>query len=260
MLSNNNQNNQNAIDGQPSTNWDRSVTKFEDLELNPELLRGVFGQGFMKPSVIQQKAILPLIEGRDTIAQAQSGSGKTATFCIGLLQNIVPEQAKLQGIVLANTRELASQIRDEMELLSQYMGIRVLLCTGGMDIRAARDKAREGVHVVVGTPGRVMDMIKREFIQTDYVRCLVIDEADEMLGTGFLEQVNAILKEVPSDTQLGIFSATMPPEVVKLIQEIMNDPAIILVKNCDLTLKGKDLYAFFEFFNGISNLLFFWIF
>ena len=241
MLTNNNLEKQNAIERQPSYDWDRSITKFEDLKLTPELLRGVFARGFTRPSVIQLKAILPLIEGRDTIAQAHAGLGKMATFCIGLLQNVDPKEAKPQAMVLANTRELARQIKEEMDLLSKFMGIRVLLCTGGMDIDEAEEETRKGVHVVVGTPGRVLDMIRKEFIVLDSLRSLVIDEADVMLGRRFLGQVKGVLKKVPSDTQLAVFSSTLPEEVVGQAQSIMMDPAVILVKNSELTLTGKKI-------------------
>lgn len=225
------------------SNWDQSVQKFEELELNPDLLRGIFGYGFVKPSVIQQKGILPLIQRKDTIAQAQSGSGKTATFTIGLLQVIEPAESKIQAMVLAPTRELADQIKTVISCIGSYLNIKVHLCTGGTAIGEDRRILNDGVHVVVGTPGRVFDMIKRGYLVTNYLRILVLDEADEMLGRGFLDQVNEILKQVPSDTQICLFSATMPPEIIKMTEGIMNEPAKILVKNEDITLKGiKQFY------------------
>ena len=232
-------NNTNDKDSYLESNWDQSVQKFEDLNLNPDLLRGIFGYGFVKPSIIQQKGILPLIQRKDTIAQAQSGSGKTATFSIGILQIIEPAEAKIQAMVLAPTRELATQIKTVMQCLGTYLNIKVHLCTGGTDIGEDRRALQDGVHIIVGTPGRVFDMIKREYLNTNYLRILVLDEADEMLGRGFLDQVNDILKQVPSDTQIGLFSATMPPEIIKMTEGIMNEPAKILVKNEDITLKGK---------------------
>lgn len=222
------------------SNWDQSIQKFEDLNLHADLLRGIFGYGFVKPSVIQQKGILPIIQKKDTIAQAQSGSGKTATFTIGLLQLIEPAELKIQAMVLAPTRELADQIKTFMQCVGTYLNIKVHLCTGGTDIAEDRRAFQEGVHVVVGTPGRVYDMIKREYLNTNYLRIMVLDEADEMLGRGFLDQVNEILKQVPSDTQICMFSATMPPEVIKMTDGIMTDPAKILVKNEDITLAGKN--------------------
>lgn len=221
------------------SNWDESVKKFEELNLNPELLRGIFGYGFVKPSVIQQRGILPIIRKKDTIAQAQSGSGKTATFSIGLLQLLEPAECHIQAMIIAPTRELADQIKTFIQCIGTYLNIKVHLCTGGTDIEDEKKILADGVHIVVGTPGRIHDMIKREFLNTSFLKILVLDEADEMLGRGFLDQVNDILKQVPSDTQICMFSATMPPEVIKMTEGIMNDPAKILVKKEDITLAGK---------------------
>jgi translation initiation factor 4A len=235
--------NPNANDGVSESTWTESVTKFEELELAPELLRGIFGYGFMKPSVIQQKGILPLLKGKDTIAQAQSGSGKTGAFSIGALQLIDPKVAKPQAMILAPTRELADQIYKVNLCLASYMDIKIHKVVGGTDIRATKDALREGVHMVVGTPGRVKDMVKRGHLDLTYLKIFILDEADDLLGKGFLEQINEILKQIPSDSQIAFFSATMPPEVVKLSESVMNDPAKILVKNDQLTLDGiKQFY------------------
>lgn len=147
--------------------------------------------------MIQTKGILPIIQKKDTIAQAQSGSGKTATFAIGVLQLIDVAEAKIQAMILAPTRELADQIKVVVEGLGVYLNIKVHLCTGGTDIGADRRAFEDGVHIIVGTPGRVCDMIKRNYLKTDFLSALILDEADEMLGRGFLEQVNEILKQVP---------------------------------------------------------------
>ena len=221
------------------SNWDESVQKFEELELQKDLLRGIFGMGFVKPSVIQQKGILPIVQKKDTIAQAQSGSGKTATFCIGALQLIDPTKDRTQALILAPTRELATQIKDVMTQIGKYLGIKIHLCVGGTNVGNDRRALAEGVHVVVGSPGRVFDMMKRDWLNTSFLSLLVLDEADEMLGRGFLDQVNEIFKLIPSDTQICLFSATMPPEIIKMTETIMNDPAKILVKNEDITLKGN---------------------
>jgi len=225
------------------SNWDESVKKFEELELNEELLSGIYGIGFEKPSAIQQKGILPILKKRDTICQAQSGSGKTATFTIGMLQLIDPSEEKIQSLILAPTRELAIQIQDIVTKLGVYLKIKVHLCVGGTNVVDDISALREGCHVVVGTPGRVYDMMKKNHLNPSYLRLLILDEADEMLGQGFLGQVNDILKLIPVDTQIVLVSATMSPQIIKMTENIMNDPVKILVKNEDVTLKGiKQFY------------------
>ena len=224
------------------TNWTESVDNFEDLKLKTNLLRGIYGVGFVKPSVIQQKGILPVIQGKDTIAQAQSGSGKTATFSISVLQNIDEDDLKTQALVVAPTRELATQIADVMSKLGHYLKVKVHLCVGGTNVNEEKNRLKEGCHIVVGTPGRIKDMIGRQFLSTSFLKMLVIDEADEMLGMGFLEQINEIIKMIPPDCQISLFSATISPEIIKLTKDIMNDPAKILVKKENLTLEGIKQY------------------
>jgi translation initiation factor 4A len=224
------------------TNWTESVQEFEDLKLKTDLLRGIFGYGYIHPSVIQQKGILPIIRNKDIIAQAQSGSGKTATFTIGMLEKIDQDDMRTQALVIAPTRELARQIQEVIQGLGLYLNIKVHLCTGGTQVIQDKKKLKEGCHIVVGTPGRVRDMINRQFLNTNYLKMLIIDEADEMLGLGFLEQINEIIKMIPPDCQICLFSATMSPEIVKLTKDIMNDPAKILVKKENLTLEGIKQY------------------
>lgn len=224
------------------TNWTETVDNFEDLKLKTNLLRGIYGVGFVKPSVIQQKGILPVIQGKDTIAQAQSGSGKTATFSIGALQNIDEDDLKTQALIVAPTRELATQIADVVTKLGHYLKIKVHLCVGGTNVNEEKNKLKEGCHIVVGTPGRIRDMINRQFLSTSFLKMLIIDEADEMLGMGFLEQINEIIKMIPPDCQIALFSATISPEIIKLTKDIMNDPAKILVKKENLTLEGIKQY------------------
>ena len=224
------------------TNWTEGVDTFEDLKLKTNLLRGIYGIGFVKPSVIQQKGILPVIQGKDTIAQAQSGSGKTATFSISVLQNIDEDDLKTQALVVAPTRELAMQISEVMTKLGHYLKVRVHLCVGGTNVSEEKKKLQDGCHIVVGTPGRIKDMINRQFLSTNFLKMLVIDEADEMLGMGFLEQINEIIKMIPPDCQIALFSATISPDIIKLTKDIMNDPAKILVKKENLTLEGIKQY------------------
>lgn len=224
------------------SNWTEVVETFEDMKLKKDLLRGIFGHGFVKPSAIQQKGIMPLIAKRDTIAQAQSGSGKTATFAIGVLQNIDLEDLKTQALIIAPTRELALQIHEVFEKLGVFLKAKVHICTGGTQVAEDKKVLKEGVHIVVGTAGRIRDVMNRQILDTKYLKMLIVDEADEMLGLGFLEQINEIIKMIPPDCQIGLFSATIPPEIIKLTETIMNNPAKILVKKENLTLEGIKQY------------------
>jgi translation initiation factor 4A len=166
-------------DGTVETNYDEVIESFDDMGLKEDLLRGIYSYGFEKPSAIQQRAIKPLIMMRDTIAQAQSGTGKTATFTIGLLQNIDLSNRDCQALILAPTRELASQIVKVVMAIGDYLGVSTMACIGGTNVRQDMDKLRSGVQLVVGTPGRVFDMINRRALATDYIHYFVLDEADE---------------------------------------------------------------------------------
>lgn len=224
------------------SNWNEQVEKFEDMGLKKDLLRGIFGYGFETPSVIQQKAIIPLTQKKDIIAQAQSGSGKTATFSIGMLQNVDNQDLKLQALVVAPTRELADQIYNVVSSLGTFLGIKVALIIGGTEVKRDRMKLKEGCHVIVGTPGRINDLISKKHMNVDFLKMLIVDEADEMLGLGFLEQINEIIKTIPPVCQIALFSATISPEIIKLTENIMEDPVKILVKKENLTLEGIKQY------------------
>lgn len=224
------------------SNWDESVEKFDELELKEEVLRGIYGYGFERPSPIQQKAILPVIQGKDTIAQAQSGTGKTATFTISILQQIDTGSDKCQALVVVPTRELAQQISKVVESIGEYCQVKVHACVGGTVVRDDIKKLKSGVNVVVGTPGRVFDMMKKGFLKADYLKAFVLDEADEMLSRGFKSQIQDIFKFLPGDIQIALFSATMPSDILKLTENFMRDPARILVKKDELTLEGIRQY------------------
>ncbi len=211
---------------------------FEDLNLKDELLRGIYALGFEQPSVIQQKAILPVIHRHDIIAQAQSGTGKTATFSIGLLNRIDETKKQTQGLVLAHTRELALQIFNVMKGLSQYMDVTYNLSVGGTQIKDNISELLKNPTIVIGTPGRVLDMINKKALHSRTLKLLVIDEADEMLSKIFSNQIYDIFRFLPNDIQVGLFSATMTPEFFKLTSCFMRDPVKILVKNEELTLEG----------------------
>ncbi len=218
---------------------------FDDMKLNEHLLRGIYGYGFEKPSAVQQRAIKPLLRGGDCIVQAQSGTGKTGTFTIGVLQRLALGPAAPphpQAVLLAPTRELAEQITRVVRALGTHLPqLHVHMCIGGTSVRSDIEKLRSRsnpVHVVVGTPGRVNDMIRRQALRLDSVRVFVLDEADEMLSRGFQEQIYDIFKYLPTDVQVAIFSATLPPDVLEVTAKFMNDPYRVLVKRDELTLEG----------------------
>jgi len=219
------------------------VDNFDVMGLNDELLRGVYAYGFEKPSVIQSRAIKPMMTGRDIIAQAQSGTGKTATFVIGCLNQIDPTKNVAQALLLSPTRELAQQTHRVVQELGKYMNISCTICIGGTSMRETMADFDRGVQVVVGTPGRVSDMIERRVFRTGNLRVIVIDEADEMLSRGFKDQIYDIFQGIPKDCQVGLFSATMPPEAITMSQKFMREPIRILVKREQLTLDGiKQFY------------------
>lgn len=225
------------------TNWDQVVEKFDDMNLREELLRGIYAYGFEKPSAIQQRAIIPCIQGRDVIAQAQSGTGKTATFAIAILQSIDVTVHSCQALVLAPTRELAQQIQKVVVALGDYMDTECHACIGGTNVRADIAKLEMGQHVVVGTPGRVYDMIQRKALDPHSIKMFVLDEADEMLSRGFKDQIYDVFRKMPSNIQVILLSATMPPDVLEVTKRFMRDPIRILVKKEELTLEGiKQFY------------------
>ena len=236
-----------AGDGVISSNWTKIAETFDDMGLSEDLLRGIYAYGFEKPSAIQQRAILPLLAGKDTIAQAQSGTGKTAAFTVSTLQLTDVSKRECQAMLLAPTRELAQQIAKVATALSDYMKIIVHSCVGGTAVRDDMRALQDGVHVVVGTPGRTFDMINRGALRLDSCRLFVLDEADEMLSRGFKDQIYDIFKFLPEKVQVALFSATMPMEVLEVTDRFMRDPIRILVKRDELTLEGiKQFYIAVE--------------
>jgi len=222
---------------------DDYVDDFDLMGLNDQLLRGVYSYGFEKPSVIQSRAIKPMMTGRDIIAQAQSGTGKTATFVIGCLNQLDPEKQVSQALLLSPTRELAQQTFRVVKELSRYMKVSCTICIGGTNARETIADFERGVQVVVGTPGRVCDMIDRKVFRTSNLRVIVIDEADEMLSRGFKDQIYDIFQALPKEIQVGLFSATMPDDAIVMSKKFMRDPIRILVKREQLTLDGiKQFY------------------
>jgi translation initiation factor 4A len=223
------------------------VNTFEELDLKETLLRGIYSCGYEKPSAIQKKAIMPFIDGKDLIAQAQSGTGKTATFSIGLLQNLDETLKETQVLVLSHTRELALQIFEVIKNISSYMDLTYNLSVGGTTIRENIDELFKNPQIVIGTPGRVLDMINKKALNTRYLKILVVDEADEMLSKIFSNQIYDIFRFLPNNIQVGLFSATMTPEFFKISNNFMRDPIKMLVKNEELTLEGiKQFYINIE--------------
>jgi len=211
---------------------------FDAMGLRDDLVRGIYGYGFEKPSAIQQRAIVPIISGRDVIAQAQSGTGKTATFSIGTLQSIDTTVRETQALILSPTRELATQIQKVGLALGGFMSVQVHACIGGKNIGEDIRKLENGVHVVSGTPGRVFDMISRRALRTRNIKMLILDEADEMLSKGFKEQIYDVYRYLPPATQVVIVSATLTNDVLAVTKKFMSDPIRILVKRDEITLEG----------------------
>ena len=217
------------------------MESFDQMNLKEPILRGIYAYGFEKPSLIQQKAIAPMISGQDLIAQSQSGTGKTATFSIGVLERIDPNVLACQALILAPTRELALQINQVIQSLAAFTGYRSHVSIGGTNIREDIRILREGVHIVVGTPGRICDMIHRKSLDISHMQMIVLDEADEMLSRGFREPVTQLFQWIPC--QKCLFSATLPQEMMEISQEFMKSPLQILVKKEELTLEGiKQFY------------------
>lgn len=229
------------------SNWDEVVDNFDDMNLKEELLRGIYAYGFEKPSAIQQRAIIPCVRGHDVIAQAQSGTGKTATFSISILQQIDTSARECQALILAPTRELAQQIQKVVIALGDFMGAMCHACIGGTNVREDMRKLEMGVHVLVGTPGRVLDMISRRALKTNTIRIFVLDEADEMLSRGFKDQIHDVFKNLNHEVQVILLSATMPSDVLEVSTCFMRNPIRILVKKEELTLEGiKQFFVFVE--------------
>ncbi|CAF4210507.1 unnamed protein product [Rotaria magnacalcarata] len=208
------------------------------MNLREQLLRGIYSYGFERPSAIQQTAIKPCILGHDVIAQAQSGTGKTATFSISVLQRIDLQSKECQALILAPTRELAQQIQKVVLAIGDYMGVTCLACIGGGSVQEDIRRLQSGVNIVVGTPGRVYDMLDRSALRSKHIKMLVLDEADEMLKEGFKDQIYNIFMKMPSNIQTVILSATMPKEVLDVTSKFMTDPIKILVKKDEITLEG----------------------
>lgn len=231
------------VEGVIESTWDEVVLNFDDMNLKEELLRGIYAYGFERPSAIQSRAIIPCIKEHDVIAQAQSGTGKTATFSIAILQQIDTSLPQCQALILAPTRELATQIQKVVISLGDFMNATCHACIGGTNVREDMRKLEMGSHVLVGTPGRVSDMINRKVLRTRHIKMFVLDEADEMLSRGFKDQIQEVFHAMNNSVQVILLSATMPADVLQVTKSFMRDPVQILVKKEQLTLEGiKQFY------------------
>ena len=220
-------------------------SSFDDMSLRDELLRGIYANGFERPSEIQKRGIVPITQGKDVLAQAQSGTGKTGTFTIGSMQLIDVSNPKPQVLVLAPTRELAQQIESVAAAIGGFLGVKLYCTTGGTPIREDIRALERGAQFIVGTPGRIWDLMHRNALSRNNIRVVVFDEADQMLEDRFKEQVMSILQlGFPKSTQVALFSATMPQEVVEVADTLLRDPVRILIPPEEVTLDGiKQFYV-----------------
>lgn len=221
----------------PYTN---EIKNWDELDLDRKLLRGIFAYGFEKPSPIQQRAIRPIIECKDIIAQAQSGTGKTATFTIGAIQRINVSEKKTQVLILSPTRELSTQTSNVITKIGSFIdGLKVQTIFGGSLIEEGSTFSNKNIpHIICGCPGRVYDMMRKDKIDSKSIKLIILDEADEMLSTGFKEQVYNIFQYLNEEVQVCLFSATLPDSISNITQKIMRNPIKIVVKREQLTLEG----------------------
>jgi ATP-dependent RNA helicase DeaD len=218
------------------------VTAFADLGLSDSTLDALRDVGYEHPSPIQEQAIPPMLEGRDVIGQAQTGSGKTAAFGLPIIEYVDPTEPEVQALVLTPTRELCIQVTQAIRAYAQRKGADVVAVFGGAPIRTQQAQLKAGGHIVVGTVGRVLDLISRRSLVLDGCRFVVLDEADEMLDLGFLEDVEKILRLTPNSRQTALFSATMPPPIRRLADNYLYDPVLVQVQSATLTVDSVEQF------------------
>lgn len=221
-----------------------SVTDFDDMNLNENLLRGIYGYGFERPSEIQQKGIPLICKGGDVIVQSKSGTGKTGTFIVSILNRIDSTVNECQSVVLVPTRELAIQVQNVCKDIGCYMNVHPIVCVGGSSIDDNRkDLEVKKPKIIIATPGRLLDIINRRYFNPSSVRNIVMDEADELLSDGFVDQIRSILRELSKNCQICLFSATMSEQVRQITQKFMINPIRILLKEEEVSLEGiKQFY------------------
>ncbi|MEH7106411.1 DEAD/DEAH box helicase [Bacillus sp. JJ1764] len=219
------------------------MTTFHDMGISEPIQRAIKDMGFEEASPIQEKAIPIALTGKDIIGQAQTGTGKTAAFSIPILEKLDKSKKNVQAIAIAPTRELAIQVSEEINRLAKYMGINSLPIYGGQSIDRQIKALKKVPHIITGTPGRLLDHIKRKTLRLDSIKMVVLDEADEMLDMGFLEDIERILKETPEEKQTLLFSATMPKPIQNLAERFMNAPELVKIKAKEVTAPSvKQVY------------------
>ena len=216
---------------------------FKDLDLSPKVLQAIEEMGYVKPSPIQAEAIPVVLSGKDIIGQAQTGTGKTAAFMLPILEKIDPNQKAVQALILCPTRELAVQVHEESKKFARHAkNVHILSIYGGQSYDPQIRALKRGVQIVIGTPGRVMDHLRRGTLKLDDVKMFVLDEADEMLNMGFKEDIEEVLRQAPEERQMILFSATMPPEILRIARTYQNDPEIVKVVSQELSNKKIEQY------------------
>ena len=219
------------------------MTTFQELQLGKAVLEAINDMGFEELTPIQEQTIPLALEGRDIIGQAQTGTGKTAAFGIPLVERLDPAENRVQVLIVTPTRELAMQVAEELNKIGHFKRIRSLPVYGGQDINRQIRALVKGQHIVVGTPGRLLDHLRRRTLRLGALKTVVLDEADEMLNMGFIDDIKSILKEVPAEHQTMLFSATIPPAIRELAREFMSDPQTIVIKSKGLTVPSiEQLY------------------
>lgn len=235
-------------------NTAKFYSTFEDMKytkdnkticIKDDILQGIYAYGWDKPSGIQSKSIVPLMEGRDIIAQAQSGTGKTGSFSIGVLSRIDEKCDNIQGIIILNTHELASQVYSVLTGLAEYMNVKVVKCIGGTPVNDDRIAINKKPHIVIGTPGRIADLLNKKILDLSKLKIFIMDESDELLGKGFYNNICEILSHVPpQDCNIGIFSATIPKQIEEIGDKFLQNPVKILVNKEHLPLEGIKQFYF----------------
>mmetsp|Transcript_3107 Transcript_3107/g.6851 ORF Transcript_3107/g.6851 Transcript_3107/m.6851 type:complete len:398 (-) Transcript_3107:46-1239(-) len=213
------------------------LKSFDEIGLKDDILRGVFAYGFDRPSAVQQRAIRPIMRGRDVIVQSQSGTGKTSVFCLGALQAVDFHISEPQALLISPTRELAEQSAKVCKALGDYVGVKIHTCVGGKAVKDNVRALKQGAHIVSGTPGRVLAMIQQHTLPQRRLKMLVIDEADEMMTKGFKQQVHGIHRLMPPKVQVILVSATMPEDVLEITETFMTNPFKLLVRQSDVSLE-----------------------
>jgi translation initiation factor 4A len=219
------------------------LISFEDLNLNENLLKGIYSYGFEKPSKIQEKGIKAILTGKDCIIQAQSGTGKTATYLLSALNLIDVKKKHCQVLIVSPTRELGNQIYSVLNNLSKYTNINMASCIGGSSIKKGISQIKKGAQVIVGTAGRIYHMIEEKILSLDNLKLLILDEADDILLMGFKEKIYKIFEELPEEVQICLLSATIPRDLLNVTKNFMRDPIKILLKKDNLTVDAiKQFY------------------